>query len=246
MTDPTTLRPTALVTGAGRRIGRAIALSLAARGFDVAVHYGTSRSDAVAVAMEIEATGRRAIAIHADLANNTDVASLIPRVVTALAPPTCLVNSASQFNDDSLATMTPESWALHLDTNLKAPVFLAQTLFKHLPAGMHGNVINIIDQRVLKPTPDFFSYTVSKAGLWSATRTLAQALAPRVRVNAIGPGPVLQSVHQSDAAFAAECAGTLLQRGSSPEEIAAAVGFLLDAPAITGQLIALDGGQHLA
>jgi NAD(P)-dependent dehydrogenase (short-subunit alcohol dehydrogenase family) len=238
--------PTALVTGAARRIGREIAMSLARRGFDVAIHYRSSRGEAEAVVAELRRVGVRACAVQADLADVGQLADLIPQVAATLAPPNCLINSASEFCDDTVATMTFETWSRHLDTNLKAPVFLTKALAQHLPLGSDGHVINIIDQRVLKPTPDFFSYTISKAGLWSATRTLAQALAPRIRVNAIGPGPILQSVHQTDAEFAAECAGTLLKRGSSPHEIAAAIGFLLDSPAITGQLIALDGGQHLA
>ena len=157
----------------------------------------------------------------------------------------CLVNNASEFQPDTVGSASLETWNAHLDINLRAPVFLAQALVRHLPAGTDGNVINIIDQRVWKLTPEFFSYTLSKAGLWTATRTLAQALAPRVRVNAIGPGPVLKSIHQTDADFSAEVRSTLLQRGPSTAEIASAVRFILDAPAMTGQMIALDGGQHL-
>jgi NAD(P)-dependent dehydrogenase (short-subunit alcohol dehydrogenase family) len=239
------VRSIALITGAGRRIGRAIALTVADAGYDVAVHYRHSRADACALAAEIEGRGRRAVAVAADLADLGDVARLIPQVCEQLGPPTCLVNNASEFQDDSIMSLSPESWALHIDSNLRAPVLLAQALAKHLPVGAAGNVINIIDQRVLRPSPEFFSYTISKAGLWTATRTLAQALAPRIRVNAIGPGPVLRSVHQSAEDFAAEQNATLLQRGATPDEIAAAVRFILDAPALTGQMIALDGGQHL-
>ena len=223
-----------------------IALALADRGYDIAVHYRASRQEAVDLAMEIESKGRRGLAIQADLADAADVASLIPRLATALGPPTCLINCASEFRDDTVLSMTPQTWATHVDANLRAPVFLAQAFAAHLPSDANGVIINIIDQRVLRPSPDFFSYTISKAGLWSATRTLAQALAPRIRVNAIGPGPILASAHQSDAEFAAECGATLLGHGSSPDEIAAAVLFFIDSPAITGQLIALDGGQHLA
>jgi NAD(P)-dependent dehydrogenase (short-subunit alcohol dehydrogenase family) len=239
-------QPTVLITGGARRIGRAIALSMADAGFDVAVHYRSSRADADELVAAIEAKGRRARAFQADLARHGDVMDLVPAVVARLASPTVLVNNASEFLVDTLATLTDTRWNTHLDINLKAPVFLAQALAAHLPPGTDGHVINIIDQRVLKLTPEFFSYTLSKAGLWTATKTLAQALAPRVRVNAIGPGPVLRSVHQSEAAFAAEEASTLLGHGSTPEEIAAAVQFLLSAPAITGQMITLDGGQHLS
>ncbi len=237
---------TVLITGAGRRIGRAIALSMAQDGWRVGIHYRRSRKDAEDLAAAIKAEGGEAIALPADLGNLNEVKALIPLCSEAIGAPCCLINNASEFQPDTLASTTPQSWHLHLDINLKAPVFLAQALAEALPAGVDGNVINIIDQRVWKPSPDFFSYTVSKAGLWAATRTLAQALAPRIRVNAIGPGPILQSVHQTDADFAQEIEGTLLRRGPSAEEIAAAVRFILAAPAMTGQMIALDAGQHLA
>jgi NAD(P)-dependent dehydrogenase (short-subunit alcohol dehydrogenase family) len=238
-------RPVALITGAARRIGRAIALDLAARGFDVAIHYRNSCNAAESTASAIATLGARAVALPGDLSNPEDVQRLVPDCCAALGAPVCLVNNASEFQPDSVGSVSLESWNSHLDINLRAPVFLAQSLVQHLPEGEHGNVINIIDQRVWKLTPEFFSYTLSKAGLWTATRTLAQALAPRVRVNAIGPGPVLKSIHQTDADFAAEVQSTLLQRGPTTDEIAAAVRFILDAPAMTGQMIALDGGQHL-
>lgn len=237
---------TVLITGAARRIGRAIALAMAADGWQVAVHYRRSQTDAEALVADIRRSGATAAALAADLASSDDVRRLVPHCSELLGPPCCLINNASEFQPDTLATTTPDSWHLHLDINLKAPVFLAQALAQHLPAGVDGNVINIIDQRVWRPSPDFFSYTVSKAGLWAATRTLAQALAPRIRVNAIGPGPVLKSRHQTDADFATEIGTTLLKRGPSPGEIASAVRFILAAPAMTGQMIALDAGQHLA
>ncbi len=237
--------PTVLSTGAARRIGRAIARDLARSGWQVCVHYRRSGGEAQALVDEIRAGGGRAEAIAGDLAVHDDVQSLVPRCAEALGPPVCLINNASEFLPDTVATVAPETWDTHLDINLKAPVFLAKSLFLALPENASGNVINIIDQRVWKLTPDFFSYTISKAGLWTATRTLAQALAPRVRVNAIGPGPVLKSVHQTDADFAQEVTSTLLKRGPTPEEIAAAVRFILASPSITGQMIALDGGQHL-
>lgn len=235
-----------LITGAARRIGRAIALDMASHGWHVAVHYRNSRQDAEILASAIRDKGGVATALPADLANPADVAALVPRCRDAIGAPTCLINNASEFLLDTVTTATPQTWDTHLDINLKAPVFLAQALARHLPDGENGNVINIIDQRVWNLTPDFFSYTISKAGLWTATQTLAQALCPRVRVNAIGPGPVLRSVHQTDADFADECRATLLGRGPTTEEIAAAVRFILAAPAMTGQMIALDGGQHLA
>lgn len=237
--------PTVLITGSARRIGRAIAVDMARAGWQVCVHYRRSSADADAVVAEIVGAGGRAVALSADLAREAEVAELVPRCRDALGPPICLINNASEFLVDTVATTTPETWDTHLDINLKAPVFLAKSLFLNLPEGQAGNVINIIDQRVWKLTPDFFSYTISKAGLWTATRTLAQALAPRVRVNAVGPGPVLKSVHQTDLDFAREAHATLLKRGPAPEEIAAAVQFILASPSLTGQMIALDGGQHL-
>lgn len=244
MNAPT--KPAVLITGAARRIGRAIALDLAQAGWCVAVHYRRSASEAEALVAHIHGLGGSAIAVAADLSSAADTGSLIRRA-TGLAgrPLTALINNASEFQFDTALGMTEETWDLHVDSNLRAPVFLARDFARALPADRAGTIINIIDQRVLRPTPQFFSYSVAKAALWDATRMLAQALAPRVRVNAIGPGPALRSVHQTEADFASECASTLLQRGTSPDEICAAVRFILDAPAMTGQMIALDGGQHL-
>ncbi len=245
MTSPGCHPDVALITGAARRIGRAIALDLAGRGWRVGVHYRGSREDAEGLVALIERAGGAAAPLQGDLARSEDLDTLVARCREALGAPTCLVNNASEFQPDSLATLTGDGWDTHLDVNLKAPVFLARALAAGLPVEASGNIINIIDQRVWKPTPEFFSYTISKAGLWTATRTLAQALAPRVRVNAIGPGPVLSSVHQTAAEFEAERRSTLLERGPTPDEIASAVRFILDSPAMTGQMIALDGGQHL-
>jgi len=235
-----------LITGAAKRIGRALALDFAAHGWNVAIHYKSSESDANDLVRDIELTGQGAAAVACDLADIAAVQQLIVESSDKLGPITCLVNNASEFRFDSIADLTPESWDIHLNINLKAPVFLAQAMANNLAEGTSGNVINIIDQRVWNLTPEFFSYTVSKAGLWSATRMLAQALAPRVRVNAIGPGPVLQSIHQTSEDFADEVKSTLLERGSSPDEIASAIRFILSAPAMTGQMLALDGGQHLS
>lgn len=235
----------ALVTGAARRIGREIAISLACDGWRVAVHYRNSRAEADAVVAEIVASGGRAHALEADLGNLDAIKRLVGNCTEVLGAPTCLINNASEFHLDTIGSLRPEMWDLHLDINLKAPVFLAQAMVARLPPDADGNIINIIDQRVWKLTPDFFSYTISKAGLWTATRTLAQALAPRIRVNAIGPGPVLRSIHQTDQEFADEWQSTLLKRGPTAEEIASAVRFILGAPAMTGQMIALDSGQHL-
>lgn len=237
---------TALVTGAARRLGRAIALDLAASGFKVAVHYHASSADALAVVAEIEANGGEAAAFAADLARPGAPEPLIESCAAALGPITCLINSAACFEWDDIGTLGRDSWETHLDVNLRAPIFLTQAVARRLPEGMQGNVINIIDQKVLRPDPGFFSYTVAKSALWTATQLLAQGLAPRIRVNAIAPGPVLPSRKQTDADFARECRATLLQRGVGLNEVTAAVRFLLDTPSITGQMIALDSGQHLA
>lgn len=237
---------TVLITGAAQRVGRAIALSLGRCGWRVAVHYRSSVDAALALVAEIGGTGGQAEAFGADLADLDQLRTLIPRCAESLGAPSCLINNASLFAKDSLQTLDPAGWQAHMDINLRAPVMLAQSFASSLPAGRSGHVINIIDQRVLKPSPDFFSYSASKAGLWWVTRTMAQALAPTIRVNAVAPGPVLQSIHQTPEDFAEEQRATLLGTGAAPEDIAAAVRFLLETPAITGQMICVDGGQHLS
>jgi NAD(P)-dependent dehydrogenase (short-subunit alcohol dehydrogenase family) len=236
-------RGAALVTGAGRRIGRTIALALADAGFDVAVHYGRSSEDAAAVVAEIRSRNRNAAAVQANLADEAEVRTVVPAAVEALGPLAVLVNNASVFEDDRPGGLSRGSWDRHLETNLRAPIILAEAFAAQAFEG--AAVVNIVDQRVLRPDPRFFSYGLSKAGLWWATRTLAQAFAPKVRVNAVGPGPTLPSIWQSPDDFAAEAANVLLQRRATPEEIAAAVLWLVDAPSVTGQMIAVDGGQHL-
>jgi NAD(P)-dependent dehydrogenase (short-subunit alcohol dehydrogenase family) len=234
-----------LITGAARRIGRRIALDLAGDGWAVAIHCNTSRADAETLKSEIDANGGLSVIIQGDLARADVPAQLIAKSAQALGPLTCLINNASRFEPDEAGSVTPESWAAHLDTNLRAPVFLAQNFAAQVPAEVSGNIINIIDQRVWKLTPKFFSYTASKSALWTVTRTLAQALAPRIRVNAIGPGPALPNVRMDEDDFARQARSTLLKRGTSPEEISAAVKYILSAQAMTGQMIVLDGGQHL-
>lgn len=236
----------ALVTGAGQRIGRAIALALAEDGWAVAVHYRASRAAAEAVVSAIEAMGGRAVALAADLAEEGEAQSLVPRAAAALGPLGCLVNNASLFENDTIRSATRESWDAHLATNLRAPFVLMQRFAEQMPETAEGVVINLLDERVWNLTPYFVSYTVSKMGLWTLTRTMALALAPRIRVNGIGPGPALPSQRQSAAQFARQNAELPLQRGTNPEEIAAAARFIIAAPAMTGQMIALDGGQHLA
>jgi NAD(P)-dependent dehydrogenase (short-subunit alcohol dehydrogenase family) len=245
MTRSPTSAGTVLITGAARRIGRAVALDLAAVGWAVAIHYRRSAAEAAELVEEIEKRGGCARAFRGDLIDRNALEQLVANVESELGPVTALINNASEFLPDSIGNLDETTWDLHLCINLKAPVFLSEAMAKRLPEGVEGNIINIIDQRVWNLTPEFFSYTISKAGLWTATRTLAQALAPRIRVNAIGPGPVLRSVHQTNDDFEREKQSTLLKRGPSATEIAAAVRFILTTPSLTGQMIALDGGQHL-
>jgi NAD(P)-dependent dehydrogenase (short-subunit alcohol dehydrogenase family) len=236
---------TALVTGAARRLGRAIALAMAGNGWDIAVHYHQSAEAAEVTAAEIRALGRRATLVRADLHREAEVERLIPEAARSLGPVSCLVNNASVFEMDKVDTATRESWDRHIETNLRAPLVLSQAFARQLPDGVEGNIVNMLDQRVWKLTPYFLSYTVAKMGLWTLTRTLALALAPRIRVNGIGPGPTLPSPRQSEAQFKAQNEAMPLGHGATPEEIAAGVIFILSAPSMTGQMIALDGGEHL-
>ncbi len=246
---------TALVTGAGKRLGRAMALCLAQRGYDVAVHYASSQGGAEEVATEIRALGRKAVTLQADLLQESQTETLVPRAIEGLGGPiTVLVNNASVFEHDAIDTATRSSWDRHMESNLRAPFVLTQQVAAQVPAAdldgldepvARGLVINMLDQRVRKLTPEFMSYTIAKMGLWAFTQTAARALAPHVRVNAIGPGPTLRGGRQSQEHFDQQRRATVLQRGSNPEDITAALQFFLDAPAVTGQLICTDGGQHL-
>ncbi|MFT4959986.1 MAG: NAD(P)-dependent dehydrogenase (short-subunit alcohol dehydrogenase family) [Paracoccaceae bacterium] len=247
--------PRALVTGAAKRLGRAMAIYLAQRGFDVAVHYATSRTEAEAVVAEIRALGRNASTLQADLLDEAATQALFPAAVQALGGPiTCLINNASIFDYDTIHSATRDSWDRHMDSNLRAPFVLtqamaAQGLIAQVDAVGEplatGLIINMVDQRVRKLTPEFMTYTLAKLGLWTLTQTTAQALAPVVRVNAIGPGPTLRGSRQSKAHFAAQRAATISGRGANVSDITAALGYFLDAPAVTGQLLCVDGGQHL-
>ncbi len=234
-----------LVTGAGQRIGRAIALDLAGLGWSVAVHFNRSRAEAEEVVAEIVSGGGRAIAVQADLFEEAEVSALLDLAGQALGPITALINNASTFERDTVGTATRETWDKHMEANLRAPFVLTQKFVEQLPKALDGCVINIIDQRVWNLTSDFTTYTLSKAGLWGLTQILARSLAPRVRVNGIGPGPVLQSVHQSPEAFEAERQAMPLDRRILPEDICAAVRYILNAPVVTGQMIAVDSGQHM-
>jgi NAD(P)-dependent dehydrogenase (short-subunit alcohol dehydrogenase family) len=245
----------ALVTGAGRRLGRAMALHLAQRGFDVAVHYATSRSDAETLVEEIRALGRTATALQADLLDEEAMQELFPEALKALGGPiTCLINNASIFDYDTIHTATRDSWDRHMNSNLRAPFVLTQAMAAQgLPTQPDaaneplatGLIINMIDQRVRNLTPEFVTYTLAKLGLWTLTQTTAQALAPNIRVNAIGPGPTLLGARQSIEHFTAQRAATISGRGANISDITAALSYFLDAPAVTGQLLCVDGGQHL-
>lgn len=242
---PASIPRAALVTGGAVRIGRAIVLALAEAGFSVAVHYHGSADAADAVAAEARTHGVRACALRADLATEAEVEALPARAAAALGPLGVLVNNASTFVRDEWDSATRASWDQHLEPNLRAPFVLTQGFARALPDGAEGVVVNLIDQRVWSLTPHFVSYSLSKAGLWALTQSLALALAPRIRVNGIGPGPTLPSPRQTEEQFARQCASVPLGHGTSPEEVARAVMCLLALPAVTGQMLALDGGQHL-
>lgn len=242
---PAAIPRAALVTGAAKRLGRAIALALAEAGFDVAVHYAGSEDAAAVTADTIRQMGRKSVALRADLAIEAETATLLPAAAAALGPMGVLVNNASVFERDEWHDASRESWDAHIEPNLRAPFVLAQAFARQLPAGNEGVVINLLDQRVWSPTPHFISYSLSKAGLWWLTQSLALALAPRIRVNAIGPGPALPSPRQSAEAFARQAASVPLGHGTSPEEVGRAARAILELHAMTGQMIALDGGQHM-
>lgn len=245
----------ALVTGGGARLGRAMAIRLAEAGHDVAVHYATSEEGAEETAQAIRRTGRRAVTLQADLLDVPSASELLPRARAALrGRVTCLVNNASIFEHDDIDTVTPESWHRHMGSNLLAPLLLIQSMAaqglepvedENAEPEPTGLVVNMIDQRVRKLTPHFVTYTLAKSGLWTLTRTMAQALAPAIRVNAIAPGPTLRGSRQSQSHFAAQRAGTVLNRGADARDVTDALAYFLSARAVTGQMIAVDGGQHL-
>jgi len=246
----------ALVTGAGKRLGRAMALYLGAAGYDVAVHYATSEDAAQQVVDELRAMGRQAVALQADLLDLDAMEALFPAAVKALGGPiTCLVNNASIFEYDTISTASRDSWDKHINSNLRAPFVLSQAMAEQGLVAQPdstgepvaaGIIINMVDQRVRNLTPEFMTYTLAKLGLWTLTQTSAQALAPHIRVNAIGPGPTLKGHRQSQAHFEGQRAAVLLKRGANCDDITAALGYFLDAKAVTGQLLCVDGAQHLA
>jgi NAD(P)-dependent dehydrogenase (short-subunit alcohol dehydrogenase family) len=238
-----TLAKTVLVTGAAKRLGRAIALHLAGAGWNVAIHYHGSAADAEEVAAAARNLGVKAVTLKANLSREEETAALVGRAAAELGPLTALVNSASIFENDDWQSASRASWDAHMETNLRAPFLLSQTFARQVPG--KGAIVNIVDQRVLKPTPQFISYSLSKAGLHWLTTTLAQALGPDIRVNAIGPGPTMRNARQSEEDFARQREATVLKRGAEPEDVAKAVQYLLEADAVTGQMLTVDGGQHL-
>jgi NAD(P)-dependent dehydrogenase (short-subunit alcohol dehydrogenase family) len=236
---------TALVTGGAKRIGAAIVRDLAAHGFTVAIHCNRSAGEAHALAGEIKAGGGRAAVVRGDLADAVDVAKLVPAAVAAVGPLTLLVNNASVFLKDRYGGLDTGVWQTQFDINLRAPVFLAEAFAAQLPEGSDGNIVNMIDQRVLRLTPEMPSYTLTKAALWTATETLAQELAPRIRVNGIGPGPTLPNPYAKDQRMTKAVGGTLLKRPVDLADFGRAIRFLVETRSITGQLLLLDSGQHI-
>jgi NAD(P)-dependent dehydrogenase (short-subunit alcohol dehydrogenase family) len=247
MLDRPSIQPkVALITGGARRLGREIALRLADEGYAIALHCNNSRNDAARTLVEIEAAGAQGAIIEADLGDPLAVSNLIPRAMAVLGPVSLLVNNASLFADDRLGALDVATWNRTFSVNLRAPVMLAQDMALHLPEGMEGAIINLIDQKVQKLNPQFFTYTLTKSALFTATITMAQALAPRIRVNAVSPGPVLPNEHDGEAGFIAEAALTPLGKPVDAAEIAEAVVYLAQARSITGQMISVDAGQHVA
>ena len=239
-------KPTVLVTGAGRRIGRAIALDLAAHGYNIAIHANSSGAEAEAVAGLIRDGGGSAQVYIADLSDSASARRLHADVSAGSGNPDIIVNNASVFEGDDVQSFDEALFDRHFAIHVKAPVILAEAMAANLAEGNNGLIVNIIDQRVWKLTPNFFSYTLSKSALWTATQTMAQALAPRIRVNAIGPGPTLANERQKADDFARQAAAVPLGHGPDLDEIGATIRYLHTARSVTGQMIALDGGQHLA
>ena len=238
-------QPVALITGASDRIGASIAKKLASAGYAIIIHYRANADGARAVRADIRANGGQAEIIKADLAKRSQRAALVAKAASHFGPLTVLINNASVFDPDSARDVDEVLWDQHFAVHAEAPIFLARDFAAQLPAGVNGNIINLVDERVLHPTPAYFSYTLSKSVLWTATRTLAQSLAPTIRVNAIGPGPVLPHSRQSQAEFDKSVAALPLQRHAGPDAIADGVMMLLNTPTMTGQMLALDGGEHL-
>lgn len=237
---------TALVTGSAKRIGRAIIEDLAKEGFSVAIHANGSLDEAEQIAASLRQQGKSAIALRANLSDQAEAEHLLEAAADALGPVDLLVNNASVFENDSAGTFDAQAFDRHFSIHVRAPSILSAKFARMLPEDAKGMIVNIVDQRVWSLTPFFYSYTLSKAALWTATQTMAQSFAPRIRVNAIGPGPTIRSERQSEEDFKAQVDGLIMKAGPRFEEFGRAIRFLYETPSITGQMIALDGGQHLA
>lgn len=236
----------ALVTGSGKRLGQAMAVALAGRGFKVALHYNSSSSGVLDTLKAVQAAGGDGALVQCDLSDEAAVEVLVEQASEQLGGAIgLLVNNAAVFEEDDIEGHSKDSWDNHMAINLRAPIRLSQSFAEQLPASDKGLIVNVIDQRVWKLAPTFFSYTLSKSALWTATRTMAQGLAPNIRVNAIGPGPTLQNDRQAADDFDAQVKATLTQEGANPEDIARALLYFVEANAVTGQMLAVDGGQHL-
>ena len=236
----------ALITGAGKRIGSEIADSLSSEGWNLVLHYNTSKNAAYKLAEKLNKTyGNKVICLKANLEEYSQFEKIFSKIDKKLGTLSCLINNAAVFHYDSLKSTNLKKWNMNINTNIRAPLFLSQYFAKKLPSNKNGNIINIIDQRVLNLTPHFLTYTISKSALWTLTQTLALALAPNIRVNAIGPGPTIKSKRQTNKKFAEQCEKMPLMRGADAKEIGNLVKTILNTPSMTGQIIALDGGQHL-
>jgi NAD(P)-dependent dehydrogenase (short-subunit alcohol dehydrogenase family) len=237
--------PVALVTGSARRIGRAIVEDLAAHGWAVAIHYHRSHDEASELLQKIAVSGGKAACVQADLGDLGSIAGIVRDAAKALGPVTLLVNNASIFEKDTVGALDRDLWRRQMTVNLAAPIFLAEAFARQVPAGADGNIINMLDQRIWRPTPTYFSYQLTKSALHTATETLALALGPNIRVNGIAPGPALPSAHQTPERYAKQLEALPLQHGPELVEFGRTVRYIVENRSITGQVVALDGGQHL-
>ena len=235
-----------LITGAGKRIGSSIAKSLAANNWNVALHYNKSEKETKKLSIELQETYKvKTVCIQADLSDLKQLKKIIPTVIKSIGHISCLINNAANFEYDSIYSLSSDSWDMHMNTNIRAPLFLSQSFVENIPKKINGNIINIIDQRVWNLTPYFTTYTLSKSALWTLTQTLALSLSPNIRVNAIGPGPTIKSKMQTTKEFKAQYRRMPLTIPVTLEEISQFINLIINSPSLTGQMIALDGGQHL-
>ena len=236
---------TALVTGASQRIGRVICENIAKKGWNVVIHYNKSKKKAHELKKKIISYNVNACCIKADLSKETELKKIFINTKKEMGNINCLINNASTFELDSIENIKKKNWDYHLNTNVWAPVFLIQQFVKNLPKNINGNIINILDQRVTNLTPFFTTYTLTKSVLWTLTQTLALSLAPKIKVNAIGPGPTFPSKRQTNKQFKNQYTKVPLKKAVNPKEIAEAILFVLKSSSLTGQLINIDSGQHL-